>query len=164
MCTELFFCCCSTVHFDKYQSFLWPTNVHFINIKMLIKSAFVGHKKLCALNCIYSHSRPSVFWEVTWRSLELTYQHFRGYCWLSLQSRQFVLRPIYQTTRRHFSEGSDIFSYMPTITHTAATATRNAKYWNKPAPADCSNLLPYVLCKRAPFKWPARSSFQVESI
>jgi hypothetical protein len=29
------FCCCSTVHFDKYQSFLWPTNAHFINIKML---------------------------------------------------------------------------------------------------------------------------------
>jgi hypothetical protein len=23
------------VHFDKYQSFLWPTNAQFINIKML---------------------------------------------------------------------------------------------------------------------------------
>jgi hypothetical protein len=22
------FCCCSTVHFDKYQSFLWPKNAH----------------------------------------------------------------------------------------------------------------------------------------
>jgi hypothetical protein len=29
------FCCCSTVHFDKYQSYLWPTKAHFINIKML---------------------------------------------------------------------------------------------------------------------------------
>jgi hypothetical protein len=28
------FCCCSTVHLDKYQ-FFWPTNAHFINIKML---------------------------------------------------------------------------------------------------------------------------------
>jgi hypothetical protein len=57
------FCCCSTVHFDKYQSFLWPTNAWSIwtetcrsvytnvlivsfNIFMLIKCAFVGHKKL----------------------------------------------------------------------------------------------------------------------
>jgi hypothetical protein len=32
---SFFFFCCSTVHFDKYQSFLWPTNAHFINIKML---------------------------------------------------------------------------------------------------------------------------------
>jgi hypothetical protein len=30
-----YFSCCSTMHFDKYQSFLWPTNAHFINTKML---------------------------------------------------------------------------------------------------------------------------------
>jgi hypothetical protein len=46
-------CCCSTVHFDKYQSFLWPTNAHFINTKMLIKCAFVGHKKLWNWVCVF---------------------------------------------------------------------------------------------------------------
>jgi len=51
--------------------------------------------------------------------LELAYQHFRGNFWLNLQRRQFVHRPIYHTTRRHCSEGSGIYSYMPPTSHIA---------------------------------------------
>jgi hypothetical protein len=76
--------------------------------------------------------------------LEITCQHFRGNCRLSPQSRQFIHRPIYHTTRRHFSEGSDIYSYMAPVSHTAVTVTLNTKCWNKPAPADCAKLRPYV--------------------